>query len=256
MFEFLKQQSDALKQDPTRESLHPWLKRMGHKGFWPIRLYHRYNVVGLENIPRTGRAIMAVSHSFATYDGFLLAMAIYEATGRLPAGLGDNLIFKIPGLAYFAETVGIHPANHENGESLLDNERLLALAPGGMREALRPSSERYQIRWDRRKGFVRLSIKTNSPIILAACPAADDLYSIYEWSGTKVGYKQMKVPVPLFRGLGLSLIPRPVKLTHAISPPLHPPVYDESCFDEQVDEFHAQIVETMKMLMAEFAPDS
>jgi 1-acyl-sn-glycerol-3-phosphate acyltransferase len=252
MLDFFKKHSQALKQDPHRETLHPWLKRFGKQG--ALRLYHRHSVVGLDNIPRSGPAIMALNHSFATYDGFLLGMAIYQHTRRLPAGLGDKLIFKIPGLAYFAETVGIHPANHENGAYLLDIGRLLAVAPGGMREALRPSSQRYQIRWDKRKGFIKLSIRSGAPIILAACPAADDLYSVYEWSGTKIGYKQLKVPVPLFRGLGLSLIPKPVKLTHAISPALWPPAYDKDHFDEQVDEFHRTVVDTMTRLMNQYAP--
>lgn len=250
MLKFLRRHTEALKQDPDRESLHPWLKAIGQRGSWPVRKYHRHEVIGMENVPKRGRAIMAVNHSFATYDGFLLGIAIHKGTGRAPAGLGDNLIFKVPGLGYFAETVGIHPANHENGHSLLEKERLLALAPGGMREALRPSSEKYQIRWQKRKGFIRLAIRSGAPIILAACPAADDLYSIYEWSGTKVGYKAMKLPIPLFRGLGLSLVPRPVKLVHYLSKPLFPPEFDPDCFDEQVEEFHSHVVNEMTILMA------
>ena len=86
-------------------------------------------------------------------------------------------------------------------------------------------------------------------MILAACPSADQLYTVYESPLTKLGYKSLKVPIPLIRGLGPTLLPRPVKLTHHIAPPLYPPPLDLKNFEQQVDEFHAEIIATMSRLM-------
>lgn len=208
--------------------------------------YHRHEVVGLSYVPATGAALLVIHHSLATYDGLLLALAIEEATGRLPVALGDDLLFRTPGLRHVVRGAGIVPASHENGRALLARGHLVAVAPGGMREALRPSGERYRVRWGRRKGFVRLALETGAPVVLAACPAADDLYDVYETRLTKLAYKHLKVPIPFVRGLGPTWIPRPVKLVHYVAPPIVPPPLDPEHFDEQIDALHAEIVRTME----------
>lgn len=225
------------------------IERWGRYVMDPLEKYHHYGVEGLENVPRTGRVILVVNHSLATYDGFMLGLALLRESGRSPVGLGDDLIFKIPGLATLAREVGIFPASPTTGEELLHDEYMVAVAPGGMRESLRPSSEKYQVRWDKRKGFIRLALKTQSPILLAACPAADNMYTIYENDLTKLAYRHLKVPIPLAFGRGGTLFPKKVTLTHYIHPLLYPPVIDESRFDEQVDEFHALVVQTMESLL-------
>src|ERR1700733_9726952 len=53
-----------------------------------LRWYHDHTVVGLENIPATGSALLVHNHSFATYDVFMLGAAIYEDRWRLVRGLG------------------------------------------------------------------------------------------------------------------------------------------------------------------------
>lgn len=214
------------------------------------RRYHKHRVVGLEQFPREGPVLVAVNHSLATYDIFLLFQAIYEHTGRAGAGLGDDLLFKIPGLRRLMAEGGAVPANPDNAEALLRRGRVVMVAPGGMREALRPGDERYGVKWDRRKGFVRLAIRTGTPLVLAACPDADRVFHVYENDLTKLAYKRLHVPIPLVRGWGPTLVPRPVELTHLLSEPLKPPTYDEHRFDDQVDAWHAEVTARMNELMA------
>ena len=211
--------------------------------------YHRHSVEGIEHMPSDGRVLLAVHHSLATYDAVLLAKAIIDKTGRIPSTLGDNRIFQTPGVRRWARRAGVVPASHEHAEELLRRGQLVFVAPGGMREALRPSTERYRVRWDQRKGFVKLAIRTGTPIVLATCPAADDIYSVYETDFTKVAYKQFKMPIPLIRGFGLSLMPRPVRLTHYLSEPLVPPQANDDVMEEAVADFHAKIVARMNRLM-------
>ncbi|TNE89817.1 MAG: acyltransferase family protein [Deltaproteobacteria bacterium] len=215
-----------------------------------IQRYHRHEVFGIENVPKEGGVLFAVNHSFATYDGVLLAKELIDH-GRVPSALGDDLIFRTPRLRRWARSVGIVPASHTHGEELLQRGRLVLVAPGGMREALRPSEERYHVRWDNRKGFVKLALRAQVPIQLGACPDADRLYHIYENTLTKLAYKRFHVPVPLLRGWGPTLIPRPVHLVHVISELLHPEPLDEERFDEQVDDWHSTIVTRMNELMDE-----
>ena len=218
-----------------------------------LRAYHRYEVVGLENVPKEGPAILACTHSLATYDISLLMCEVLMQKGRFPRSLIDRLFYKIPGLSSFMEKTGSVLGTRDNAIALLNNGELLYVAPGGMRESLRPMTERYQILWDGRRGFVKMSIETGAPIILAACPKADDIYDVFPTFFTDWFYKSLKVPVFLARGLGLSPIPKPVKLRHFLSEPIKPPKQkdDPEEFKEQVISHHKKIVRRMRMLLAD-----
>ena len=219
-----------------------------------LRLYHRHSVQGIENVPAKGRCILVTNHSLATYDIMLLLGEIYEQTGRIPVALIDRLFFKIPMLGEIMQAMGARQGNQKNAERVLtEEEGLVCVAPGGMREALRPSEERYQLRWDRRLGFAKLSIKTQAPICLAACPRADDLYEVYPSWLTAWFYKNYRVPVFLARGLGLSALPRPVKLTHFVSEPIQPPAQpeDPAQFETVLKQYHRKLVKRMERLIGE-----
>ena len=207
------------------------------------RIYHQHKVVGLENIPTTGRALIVVTHSLATYDIAFLFATIYEELGRLCRPLADNFFFRVPYLSELIEAIGGKQGTKENALSLLNNEQLVMVAPGGMREALRPSSERYQVLWDKRKGFVRIALQTQTPIILAVCPKADDIFDVYENSLTKLVYQKFRIPLIFGRGLGLTPLPRPVKLVHFLSEPIMPPkmLEDPKAFARQVNRLHKKV---------------
>ena len=154
----------------------------------PLRAYHRYRTVGLANVPREGAAMLVVHHSLATYDGFLLAADVYEQVGRQPEALGDDNLFKVPGVRELCHDLGIHPARPETGAEILADGGLLMLSPGGTREALRPHTQRYRPLWHDRKGFVRLALRMQVPVIVAGCPAADRLYKVYDSRLTRLAY--------------------------------------------------------------------
>jgi 1-acyl-sn-glycerol-3-phosphate acyltransferase len=217
-----------------------------------IRVYHQHSTVGLDLIPPSG-AIIAANHSLASYDIALLMASIYEHSNRIPRALIDRLFFKVPGLGQLMEAFGSREGTRDNAIKMLSEGEILVLAPGGMREALRPSRSKYQIMWNRRKGFTKLAIETGVPIILAACPAADDLYDIAPSHITAWAYKTLRIPLFFAKGLGFTAIPKPVKLTHFLSEPLYPPPKstDPEVFAQRVDEFHSQVVNRMEKLMKE-----
>ena len=217
-----------------------------------LKNYHAYRIYGLERIPPRGPALIVFNHSFASYDMFMFAAAVYSSLGRRVRPLGDRLIFKTPLLKNLAHRLGIVEGSMDDGIELLrDNGELVAVAPGGMREALRPREERYRIDWRGREGFARLAFEAQVPIILAACPAADDLYTLYDNVFTRFVYKKMRMPLPMLRGLGPTLLPRPIKLTHEISMPIFPPKPspDPSRHAQQISEFKRQAEEEMDELM-------
>lgn len=229
-----------------------WVEVIMPRIFGALKLYHRHSTVNIHNIPRSGPVIVCTNHSLATYDAFLFGLDMYQRANRYPVGLGDDLLFRIPGLRKIAADIGLFPASPKQGLELLKQGQLLSVAPGGMKEGLRSTRQKYQTCWERRKGFVRLAVRAQVPIVLSACPKADDIYTNYPNPITPWIYKKLKCPLPIARGLGLSLIPRPVKLTHLVSEPLQPPEFgpeNEEQFAELVDSFHAKVIRTMDQLM-------
>src|SRR5690606_5502757 len=97
------------------------------------------------------------------------------------------------------------------------------LSPGGMREWGKPSTQRYTINWRGRSGYAKLAIETQTPIILAACPKADDVFEVYDNPISRFVYNKFKAPFIIARGWGLTNIPRPVKLSHFLSEKVVPP---------------------------------
>lgn len=238
------QKSKAEFAEKVARRLAPWVHKLAR--------YHDYKVFGLKHIPEEGPAIIAVTHSLATYDISLLFHTIFESKGRFVRPLADHFFFRVPYLGEFIEDfVGAVEGNPANAEELVAQGELIGVAPGGMREALRPSSERYQIRWENRRGFVRLAMKHQIPLILAVCPKADDLYEIYPSPLTKWAYKTFKAPLAVARGLGLSAIPKPAKLTHFLSEPMYPPPAPEDPveFEKALKAFHRKVVARAEQLI-------
>ena len=229
--------------DPFLDRLRPVFQLMGR--------YHRYRTHGLGLIPKTGRVLVVVNHSFATYDGMLLGAAILMQLRRMPYGLADSNFFKFGPFGRLASRLGMVEASHENAERVLNDGKLLLVAPGGMREALRPVSQRYQVLWQKRKGFVRLALRTQTPIVLAACPQADSLYEVYPNKLTVWAYKHIHWPLVLLKGIGPTFIPKPIQLEHHISEPLIPPACDSDCpeFEDEVTRFHDVVSQRMGQLM-------
>lgn len=218
-----------------------------------LRNYHQHEVIGIEHVPEKGRLLVAVNHSLATYDIALLMCAIYEEKKRIARPLADRLFFRIPFLGDLTSEFGAVEGTQENAVALLEGEELVTVAPGGMREALRPSTERYQILWEKRTGFVRLALKTGTPIIVASCPKADDLYDVYESPFTKWAYQNFKIPLFLARGVGPTPIPRPVKLVHFLSRPIVPPKPSEDPveFARQAEQLHKRVMKQARLLIGQ-----
>ncbi|WP_244923727.1 1-acyl-sn-glycerol-3-phosphate acyltransferase [Enhygromyxa salina] len=214
-----------------------------------LRAYHSYEVVGLSAFPRSGPVLVASTHSLATYENFLLGSVALDVLGRRPIILADDLLFKLPVVGDAMRDIGVWPGKREAAIEILNSGGLLGLGPGGMREALRPSTRRYTFDWDGRLGFVWIALLTGAPIVLAACPAADDIFDVVDLQLTADFYKRHHFPLPLFRGVGPTLIPRPVKLWHVFEAPIISEIDPSEVTEAHVIEHHAYLCERMHDLM-------
>lgn len=214
--------------------------------------YHDYSLVGAEHIPREGGLLGITSHGMATYDLFLTAYGIFRAAGRPVRLLGDAVWFRSNGLANVFQRLGMVNTRPELARQLLDEGNVVAVAPGGAREALRPSTERFRVNWQGRAGFAKLALEGRKPIVLCTCPAIDLVYELYDNPWTKFAYRQWKLPLPIMRGIGPTLLPRRIKLTTHISPAFLPPtIAGEYATEDEVRAYRDELNAKMNAFIGE-----
>ncbi len=211
--------------------------------------YHQHRTVGLAHVPKSGPALLVFNHSLATYDPLLSQIPIYDELQRLLWGVVDRLMFRTPGLGRILHDIGLSDGTREHAVDLLARGELLGVAPGGMREALRDRRRKYQVDWKGRTGFVRVSVLSGAPVILGASPRSDDIFTVYENPVTPWIYSRLRLPAPLFRGLGPTPLPRPIKLTRFFSEPIPPPAGKEKVTEEEIVRHHAYLQDRMNTLM-------
>lgn len=216
-----------------------------------VSAYFRYEVVGLENIPEKGRAVLVSNHGILPVDALLLNYSIKATLGRWARGLTDRRIFRIPVLRQFFMDLGIVLADPATGKALLEREEIVYIMPGGAKEAFKPSRDRYRLMWERRKGFVRLAMQARAPIVPAVCIGIDETYHVllegYQLSEKYFG-KEAFLPVTLPVGLGP--LPMPVKLTHYVGKPIRSRYRPEDADDpRKVSRLHRRVMESMQALM-------
>jgi 1-acyl-sn-glycerol-3-phosphate acyltransferase len=132
-------------------------------------LYHRAVVRGLENIPEDGPVLLVGNHSGGTLiaDTFVFSAAFYEHFGpsRDFHQLAHDMVFRVPGARALVAPWGTVPANPQNMKRALDRGAALLVYPGGDWETYRPSWESAQIDFAGRKGFARLALEYDVPIV-------------------------------------------------------------------------------------------
>src|SRR3954451_20307221 len=132
-------------------------------------IYHRGEVRGLENIPAEGPVLLVGNHSGGTLiaDTFVFSASFYEHFG--PARdfhqLAHDMVFRVPGMREILARWGTVPASPENMKRALDRGAALLVYPGGDHETYRPTWESARIDFAGRKGFARLALEYDVPIV-------------------------------------------------------------------------------------------
>ncbi len=206
-----------------------------------LEKYFRYEVRGIQNIPRK-KALIVMNHGIIPYHGFLLAKKIVDELRIYPRGLGAAFLFRIPGVREFFVKGGAVNANPRNAEALLNEGNVVMLAPGGIYEALIAKPGLKRIPWERRKGFVRIAIKTKSPIVPTYCNGINASYfnSYFLLKPRIKILESTRFSFPFFFGLGF--FPLPVKLIHKIGKPIFLKKKKGESHVKYVDRFHREVL--------------
>jgi 1-acyl-sn-glycerol-3-phosphate acyltransferase len=138
-------------------------------GAWLLaQLYFRADVDGLENIPEDKPVLLVGNHSGGNLTPdtlvFTLAFCAYFGAERPFFQLAHNLVLSMPGLG-FLRKFGTIAASHDNARKALGSGAALLVYPGGDYEVHRPSWERHTVDFDGRKGWIRLALDQDVPIV-------------------------------------------------------------------------------------------
>jgi 1-acyl-sn-glycerol-3-phosphate acyltransferase len=138
-------------------------------GMWLLAsFYFRADVKGLENIPAEGAVLLVGNHSGGNVTPdttvFTLAFNTYFGVERRFYQLAHNLVLAMPGLATLRK-YGTVAASPENAQKALDSGAALLVYPGGDYEVHRPTWESARVDFNGRKGYIRLALEKNVPIV-------------------------------------------------------------------------------------------
>jgi 1-acyl-sn-glycerol-3-phosphate acyltransferase len=190
------------------------------------RKYWRVTMTGLEHVPNTGRALLVVNHSGQLpFDGAMLASGIMleHPRSRLVRTMFASWFPTLPFAAPLLVKCGQVLATEDNGVRLLESEELVSVFPEGYKGVGKLYKERYQLARFGRGGFIRMALKTRSPILPVAVVGAEETYMSIAKSDVMaklIGFPYFPI-TPTFPLLGpLGVIPMPTKWYIDIGEPI------------------------------------
>jgi 1-acyl-sn-glycerol-3-phosphate acyltransferase len=239
-------------------------------GLWLLAsLYFRADVRGLQHIPEEGPVLLVGNHSGGNLTPdtgvFTLAFNTYFGVERRFYQLAHNLVLTMPGLAQLRK-FGTVAANPENANTALDSGAALLVYPGGDYEVHRPSWETAKIDFGRRKGFIRLALQKDVPLVPVVSVGGQET-ALFLSRGERLAkllrldrmFRLKVLPISIAPPWGLNVgdmlghLPLPAKITVEVLPPIHlrEEFGAEPDLDEVYDEVVGRMQDTLTALQAE-----
>ncbi len=202
--------------------------------------YWRVAVKGIDNIPDQGRGLVVANHSGTLpLDGCMIRLASENdhPLRRDIRFLVEDFVYHFPFLGTFMYRTGGVRACPENATRLLETDHLVAVFPEGVKGIGKHYKNRYHLQRFGRGGFIRLALRTNTPIIPTAVIGAEEIYPLIHKSTFMA--KALGIPyipvTPTFPALGpLGLIPLPSKWTIIFGKPIHFKQYGPKDADDRM----------------------
>ncbi len=143
-------------------------------------LYFRAEVRGFERVPRDRPVLFVGNHSGGNMSPdtmvFLLAFNTYFGVERPLYALAHALVTSWPILGRYLRRWGALTAAPDAAEAALARGACVLVYPGGDVEVHRSFRHRHEIRFDGRKGFLRVAARAGVPIVPVVACGGHDTY--------------------------------------------------------------------------------
>ncbi len=159
------------------------------------KYYFRCDISGWENMPE-GKALYVGNHNgLLTFEVLMVFYGWWKrfGTSRRALGLAHNMALKNPFFRWIIPRLGAIPADPEIAMEAMNRNYSLLVYPGGEKEAFRSYFERKKVDFYQRKGFIRLALKAQVPIVPLVSIGAHESYVILhrgEELAEKLGLKK------------------------------------------------------------------
>ena len=232
------------------ETLEPFLEFL-------YAVWWRVEASGIEHVPSDGRGLVVANHSgVLPYDGIMVQLAIrHEHPARRTCRmLALDMFALLPVLAPLLAKSGAVRANPANAERLLKRGELVGVFPEGVKGVGKHFKDRYKLARFGRGGFIRIALRTGSPIIPCAIVGAEEIHPVVakaDWVGRPFGLPYFPI-TPTFPLLGpLGVVPLPTKWSIDFGDPLDLSQYGPEAAKDPilVNRLSQQVRETVQAMI-------
>ena len=254
---------DAVMNHPRRvQILRGALDRI-HDGIAPVINLSRPYVSGLENLPGNGRFLLVGNHTqFVGGEVLLIPHFVRRAIGTRVRPLADRRFGEQQGLGRDLMTAygGVVGAPETARELMRHNETILVF-PGGGREIAKFKGEEYRLNWNGRSGFARIAVENDYPIVPVGLVGGDDVYKSLVTRDSVLGRLSQTVSakltgrgdmaMPLMRGIGPTLIPRPQRMYLRFGEPIDTTKPDRVATEDWVASVRKDTQQSLETILTE-----
>jgi 1-acyl-sn-glycerol-3-phosphate acyltransferase len=239
-------------------------------GMWLFSsLYFRAEVQGFDRVP-DGPVLFVGNHSGGnmTPDSmvFMLAFNTYFGVERPVYALAHSLVTSWPIIGKLASKWGIITAGPVAAKEALERGNSVLVYPGGDVDTHRPWTARHEIRFDGRKGFLRIAKEAGVPIVpvvsvggqdtffpLTDGRAAAKMLRLDKLARLKVLPVSLAVPWGLNVGDFLGHVPLPAKIRMEVMEPIDivERFGDDATSKVAYDYIHGRMQERLTALAAD-----
>ncbi len=232
-------------------------------------LWFRSEVRGLDKIPEDKPVLMVGNHSGGNLTPdtivFTLAFCAYFGVERPFYQLAHNLVLASP-YGQILRKYGTVTASHEHAQEVLSCGGALLVYPGGDWEVHRPSWESGKVDFAGRKGFIRLALEQEVPIVPVVSIGGQET-ALFLGQGGRLAkllrldkmFRLKVLPISIAPPWGINIgdflghFPLPAKITIEVLPPID--LKDRFGRNPDADEVYAEVTGLMQDKLDDLAAE-
>jgi len=181
--------------------------------YWKLfsQLWHGHEIIGRENIPSSGPALLLYYHGAIPIDYYYLVADTFIKKGRIIHSVVDKFLYKVPSLASLLTVFECETGPRSSCTSVLQAGHILGVSPGGTYEA-QLGDNMYKVMWKTRSGFAQVVKDAGGsiPIIPVFTQNVREAYKSFNIGIAKPLcvwlYEKQKIPlVPIYGGFPVKL---------------------------------------------------